>query len=271
MKNKPTLPQRMWYSLEQAAEKLTRETNEPVTIGDLIHYWLTDRLNISISFCINSVSDEYKIGNLEFNNDFFSKISILTIQGDYFKETEEDIYLFNKKLTYVNRSEEEIIIEGFLNTRAKEKLSSQLETEILKNKGIYFNDLTGFYLTPTTENKEERITIVVDYFFKYLEGWETINLNELIILHSDLELFKNHIYNNINLDILKKQTSPQTQNTQARFIRDLLKIHYGLQTASDVRAALDDSNSELRKDIETLETTAPSGKTIYKYLNQIED
>ncbi|HHT7857006.1 hypothetical protein [Pasteurella multocida] len=246
MNNKPTLPQRMWYSLEQAAEKLTRETDEPVTIVDLIHYWLTDRLNISISFCINSLSDEYKIGNLEFNNDFFSKISILTIQDDYFKETEEDIYLFNKKLTYVNRDEEEIIIEGFLNTRATAgKLGSQLETEILKNKGIYFNDLTGFYLTPTTENKEERIAILVDYFFKYLEGWEKVNLNELIILHSDLELFKNHIYNNINLDI-PKQPSPRKQNNQIKFIKALIKCHYGKEKPDEVRRLLE--HGDLYKD-----------------------
>ena len=37
-KNKPTLPPRKWYSLQQAADKLTREFGESVTIDDLLHY-----------------------------------------------------------------------------------------------------------------------------------------------------------------------------------------------------------------------------------------
>ena len=43
-KNKPTLPPRKWYSLQQAADKLTKEFGEPVTVDDLLHYYQIDLL-----------------------------------------------------------------------------------------------------------------------------------------------------------------------------------------------------------------------------------
>ncbi|HHF4963256.1 hypothetical protein MY985_02075 [Haemophilus influenzae] len=47
-KNKPTLPPTKWYSLQQAADKLTREFGEPVTVDDLLHYYQIDLLPFSI-------------------------------------------------------------------------------------------------------------------------------------------------------------------------------------------------------------------------------
>ena len=46
-KNKPTLPPRKWYSLQQVADKLTREFGEPVTVDDLLHYYQIDLLPFS--------------------------------------------------------------------------------------------------------------------------------------------------------------------------------------------------------------------------------
>ena len=48
MKNKIKLPPRKWYSLQQAADKLTRDTREPVTVDDLIHYAAIGVLQLSI-------------------------------------------------------------------------------------------------------------------------------------------------------------------------------------------------------------------------------
>ena len=47
-KNQIKLPPRKWYSLQQAADKLTRELNEPITIDDLLHYYQIDLLPFSI-------------------------------------------------------------------------------------------------------------------------------------------------------------------------------------------------------------------------------
>ncbi|WP_275094656.1 hypothetical protein [Pasteurella multocida] len=38
MKEKIKLPPRKWYSLEQAAKKITQETGEHITERDLIYY-----------------------------------------------------------------------------------------------------------------------------------------------------------------------------------------------------------------------------------------
>ncbi|MBV7387230.1 hypothetical protein KRX11_01005 [Pasteurellaceae bacterium TAE3-ERU1] len=43
-----SIPPRRWYSLEHAAEKLTRESEQPITSRDLVHYWLSCKLEISI-------------------------------------------------------------------------------------------------------------------------------------------------------------------------------------------------------------------------------
>ena len=38
-KNQIKLPSRKWYSLQQAADKLTREFGVTITIDDLLHYY----------------------------------------------------------------------------------------------------------------------------------------------------------------------------------------------------------------------------------------
>ena len=48
MAKKQTLPHRKWYSLQQAADKLTREFGEPVTIDDLLHYYQIGLLELSV-------------------------------------------------------------------------------------------------------------------------------------------------------------------------------------------------------------------------------
>ena len=42
------LPNRKWYTLQQAADKLTRESGEPVTVEDLIHYAYIGDLELCI-------------------------------------------------------------------------------------------------------------------------------------------------------------------------------------------------------------------------------
>lgn len=56
-KNKPTLPPRKWYSLQQAADKLTREFNEPVTSGDLLHYANQGLIELSVRIMFEKIDD----------------------------------------------------------------------------------------------------------------------------------------------------------------------------------------------------------------------
>ncbi|XWY19715.1 hypothetical protein ACNGTO_01175 [Bisgaard Taxon 45] len=294
MKNKPTLPQRMWYSLEQAAHKLTQETGEIVTIQDLIYFWGNDKLNLYTTiqyspkefiFAEQHLTDEI-LDKFDFDHEVISFLFDHELSEDslqtfickslfYFfhpngvlgnlihringiEQIENYPIIHNDRLFYC--------IEGLMSFSTDKFFIN--DKQIIKNHIITFSNKTISLKSPKNE-KGERI-----YLRMHLKENISIHLDNIYILHSELIDFLTGNYDtgNIERDFSQIQkNSSKTQNTQARFIRDLLKIHYGLQTASDVRAALDDSNSELRKDIETLETTAPSGKTIYKYLNQIED
>jgi len=60
MAKKQTLPHRKWYSLQQAADKLTREFGEPVTIDDLLHYYQIGLLELSVY--ISTSAKTIKIG-----------------------------------------------------------------------------------------------------------------------------------------------------------------------------------------------------------------
>lgn len=63
---KRKLPNRKWYSLEQAAEKLTREFNELVTINDLLHFYICKKLDLSVY--IRRYPATITIGSLVFSD-----------------------------------------------------------------------------------------------------------------------------------------------------------------------------------------------------------
>ena len=44
------LPPRKWYSLQQAADKLTMDSGEVVTVNDLLHYAYNRKLQICTKF-----------------------------------------------------------------------------------------------------------------------------------------------------------------------------------------------------------------------------
>ncbi|MCQ9124249.1 hypothetical protein [Rodentibacter caecimuris] len=76
-KNKPTLPPRKWYSLQQAADKLTQIFNQPITSGDLLHYANQGLIELSVRI------DFEHIGDNEFN---------FSIHNSNLNEVLEEIY-----------------------------------------------------------------------------------------------------------------------------------------------------------------------------------
>jgi len=95
-----------------------------------------------------------------------------------------------------------------------------------------------------------------------------LSLNEIYITHDELQ----KIYDlNEEGKINNKLQSKKSQNTQARFIRDLLAINYNLHTAQEIRGALDNPRSMISRQFDEKELIKPSGKTIYNYINQVED
>ncbi|MDO5055146.1 MAG: hypothetical protein Q4D86_07490 [Pasteurella oralis] len=294
MKNKPTLPQRMWYSLEQVANKLTNETGEIVTIQDLIYFWGNNKLNLYTTiqysptefiFAEQHISDEI-LDKFDFNYEIISFLLDYDLSEDELQTfiCKNLFYFFHPNgvlgnfIHYINGTEQIenypsihnnrllYCIEGLMSFSTDKFFIN--DKQIIKNNKITSTNKQLSLKSPKNE-KEERIYLKID-----LKENISISLDNVYILHSELMDFINGNYDtgNIERDFSQIQKiSPKTQNTQARFIRDLLKLYYGYQTTSQVRAALDNPNSDLRIDMENLRMTAPSGKTIYKYLNQIED
>ncbi|WP_288677147.1 hypothetical protein [uncultured Aggregatibacter sp.] len=58
MKNKIKLPPRKWYSLQQAAEKLSQETNQTITSGDLLHYANQGLLELSVRIDFKNIDND---------------------------------------------------------------------------------------------------------------------------------------------------------------------------------------------------------------------
>lgn len=56
--NVPTLPPRKWYSLQQAADKLTQIFNQPITSGDLLHYANQGLIEISVRIDFEYIDDD---------------------------------------------------------------------------------------------------------------------------------------------------------------------------------------------------------------------
>ena len=76
-KNKPTLPPRKWYSLQQAADKLSQIFNQAVTSGDLLHYANQGLLELSVRIDFERINDD------EFN---------FSIHNSNLNEVLEDVY-----------------------------------------------------------------------------------------------------------------------------------------------------------------------------------
>ncbi|HDR1520465.1 TPA: hypothetical protein QB484_001294, partial [Pasteurella multocida] len=57
MKEKIKLPPRKWYSLEQAAKKITQETGEHITERDLIYYANQGLFELSVYINFRKIDD----------------------------------------------------------------------------------------------------------------------------------------------------------------------------------------------------------------------
>ena len=65
------LPPRKWYSLQQAADKLTQIFNQPITSGDLLHYANQGLIEISVRIDFEKIDDDsfrINIHNSNLNN-----------------------------------------------------------------------------------------------------------------------------------------------------------------------------------------------------------
>ena len=205
-KNKPTLPPRKWYSLQQAADKLTRELGESVTIDDLLHYCQIELLNISVY--VGKALSVIRIGDLVFSEiELKNEEKILPkkylnfhILGDYQKNISiEHIFDFRKgiqteytnglvKMTlsgYDEKFDDVILIDGFMNLWAPIG-NNPKDIKCIKEKGLRINGMQ--YLISPNRNEDFRIVIQMSLDWKCQEDI-FISLENIYILESDLNAF----------------------------------------------------------------------------------
>lgn len=273
------LPPRKFYTLQQAAEKLSRDLNEPVTIEDLIHYWSFDNLKLSIYFSDYPVN--FNLGNLCFN-----KKDCLAEAKIFFENEEPEKFDF-EFLSYSNSESkyiEEIEITDFLTQNLiikEEKKKSflrysglfQIESwlsvdddinEIIKN-GLPLSSMI-FLISPNQYVDILKNQMVVQ-FINFLEERLYIDIRKLYILHYDLEQFINGNSRKINLeDFLAKPPRIDKQKNQANFIKALLQLHYNIEKPQDARNLLGSKGTLSKKFAKAGIECNISGKTLQNWL-----
>ncbi|QNS14713.1 hypothetical protein [Mannheimia bovis] len=294
------LPPREWYSLEQTIDQIYKLTGETLNISDLIHYWITGRLNISINIFFSSTKIAYNPANstiLEEKNENFimgnQKFSVNALKIKYFNELQSD---GDKKLKN-NRT-----ILSYFDIEELSSMKSDLDYPIALSgyyfndeeltycgitnaKGLFYLDIHGnadvfnpeFYQLEHIANKNKKIpydfiaclfqidndTGKIISFHLELEGEHYLSFDEFYITKESLELFLKN-----EEQPTPKKTSTKTKNSQAEFIRNLITIHYGEAIANNIRNELDNPNSDISIDFQNKGLQPVTGKTLDNWINQ---
>ncbi|KMK50518.1 hypothetical protein RO21_11295 [[Actinobacillus] muris] len=286
--SKYQLPPRKWYTLEQAIKRIKQLTGEELEIEDLLHFWKIRKIEIC-AFCLMS-PEEIKIGNLDIQDSGFSFV----IYYDYteeedFRYVQDDILELLKlskfkfkmnDMYYVEREAEneiskitELVTHKEFYTQKPITLDESYEgifyingflsiiqdktVDLSNNLAFNYNKIT--FATPKcNQSNDSRIIIeIVNLDHNY-----ELSPENLYILNSDLEDFLNN-----KAEPPNKVSNNKTINTQAEFIRNLISVTYGEDVANNIRKHLDNPQSEISRDFETKGLTAPSGKTVDKWIN----
>lgn len=130
------LPPRKFYTLQQAADKLSRDFKETVTIEDLIYYWAFDNLNFSI---------------------YLKELPKVTMIGDlcFWKKDEQT----ETRILYKNNQEQEIKLDFF--NYYIEDGSEREDITILSDK---INFRTTTRIIPLSDEDRKKTTCYNGFF-----------------------------------------------------------------------------------------------------------
>lgn len=282
---KPLIKQ--WYTLDQAIEKLSKENIGDYSKNDLVHYWLNGFIEFYTTIFYNIES--LQLGNIEIKNEdllVFQFSGTGNIALELSKENKKALskpIFGNTHLRIVQHLSELIEISSAFTTYGTNIKKQNILTDP-ENRLMMLVD--GLIRIDRPFSFVDRIKIIdrinidkIAHLFIDINEQEIIidlektkndflSLNEIYITHDELQ----KIYDlNEEGKINNKLKSKKSQNTQARFIRDLLAINYNLHTAQEIRGALDNPRSMISRQFDEKELIKPSGKTIYNYINQVED
>jgi len=193
------LPPRKWYSLQQAADKLTMDSGEVVTVNDLLHYAYNRKLQICTKFLYledvgikiaNKVIKFNENNSIELSNaikkkeikeydTFIKTISgFSTIYGITYPQ--EFNFKIENKDEYNIHKEKKRIYFGFLSFM----LDFIIHNYSFSEDGFYIRNGTFFILPITSKNK------TLDFLNVKTDEKTKIENEYLFILHEDLELLK---------------------------------------------------------------------------------
>lgn len=288
---KYNLPPRKWYNLEQAIKRIQKLTGEELEIADLIHYWLTHKIEICI-YCNISPSD-IKIGRAtlsrkgghslivyleDLDADFISKLSQDDVLEFYHLKECDDIFFVERQSEFAIKNDtkyyDEIVfdnhnpilaenldepfyINGFLSVIHKNDIYISDENRIISTKKLKTHQ-NHLYLATPKNGEENRATIEIINIENFY-----LNIDDLYILNQDLEDFITSNASPPRID--NKPRNSKTLNLQAEFIRNLITIFYNEETANNIRSAID--NGKIKRDFELRGLSLPSGKTVDKWIN----
>lgn len=245
------LPPRKFYTLQQAADKLSRDFKEPVTIEDLLHYWTFDNLKLSVYFCEYPIV--FRLGNLEFykkNNlaestIFFENEPPNEIDLDFFEFQNKEDGIINKEIKINENIIQPVKIE-YKDTELKFNLRYSGLFQIVSN--LYITDdiseviekgyrlsFSNFLISPN-QYKEELNNQMIVRFMMFSNEEFYIDINNFYIMHYDLEQFINGNAKKINVEeLIEKKPRIHKQQNQTNFIKALLELHYNVTDPENAR------------------------------------
>ena len=219
-KNTIKIPNRKWYSLEQAKKYIYKETGEEIEIIDLIHHWINEEIEVYTNFYLNTHSNIYILGNLMFKSlcDIEKVIPNVFIHLDSFPysfispdnlftyfsgkdlisllEIANELDPNEEKITI---EEENIFIQGYvsigIDRNGKNLFLMEKERYILKN-GLLISEISslispkGFEIfeDSSIHHLENKKMARLYFEFNYKID-RKIKLDRLFILHDDLNSF----------------------------------------------------------------------------------
>lgn len=270
------LPERKWYSLEQARQKISKLTGEDFTMEDLIHFSGIGKLKIKTQIVL--VPERLHLGYKTILPENINYISIennetdisIMIQNEDFKILKGEYGLFESILNFgllmpnpdaeIQRikigneisklTDGEYVIEGkmvFYNPYfdyGKELMNPDCieasEIMLEYQSESYFQVRDGFYEIP------EKLHIQIFISLKEAISFST---KKFFISNEDIYDFldgKTNIDLNKEREKLERKESVPTpsktvQENQIAFIKTLLFMHYGVKTAEEARQLLRNS------------------------------
>ncbi|WP_386692521.1 MULTISPECIES: hypothetical protein [unclassified Lonepinella] len=261
-----TLPPRKYYTLPQAVAELNKDKKINVTIEDLIHYASNHLLMLCVKVRTNQEEHRLEFDFIENNQTldcgFFGDVINISINNDilfYQREiNSEQIKNANELMLTIFDEENYFILNGFIGVYPNSHKFGTFERDLLNNE-ISLNNIS--LITP----REIETNLIIQFDLGTLENIkQKINYNDLYILATELELLKNGgklLDDYAENSLLTIQQAPQTnrqnvkQENQINFIKTLLFMDYGIETAEQARNTI--RNGNLGRKLEKLKQQQP--------------